>query len=736
MSGAEGPSPLQPGQDTTPTAHAAETWEEAPPRYRQPLPQTEGFAVPERATLSLTTRTLNEAQDASERGDEELASRKRLIVRGWIARLAVAEPLESRSNHLKLDTWERLLDDSGYPHRVAVMNALRVTGCNVDMDIHKGLDEPIFQKNHLSSLVFFEGVEALIAKDLRKGNVVVWRGEIPPHFMMPVGANPKFDDVDNQFAFQAEMASQAGRLKELQRVDHEANLSRVQAPAPNLHFESKANVSSLRLLLDARQGLNARGPKLRFKSETIQNLIEDCPAHAYLWGEDLEGAFRNGWIPWGLIPLLGFAFNAIWYVYARLPFGARASPIEYATIFGRPVLYLLVWLMQKRDIMGYVMVFVDDFIGWGYTKEEAEAQRDCLLEILGLLGLNHTPEKSKPPSQKNMMLGFIVETSPEVCITVPERKLRKIRAIIRHVRTSPTVAARMLQSLAGCIEHVATGIHGARTFSQGILELHRLSASRGLKFVRLSEEAQQDLDFFLEEADGWNGIEVPSRTFAFPPDQEHASSDAMGAGGIAIALWGVVFVWNVNQLGDTIIQHGEMVAAVILDIALAAILGQPPGMRRGEGRGRETRVGTRIDNTNVEGWLKKGRATGELPHRLLRQRCRVLVRARVRAQPTYIESKKNCLADAGSRSDFEALKTAFASYANTLPREKPEWWPRAGAYPPTEVKIVHADRCATLGLLPRRLCGWDGKQELRGVAQVDELLRSVGLAIRRALEAE
>lgn len=71
--------------------------------------------------------------------------------------------LEPRSDHLSLDTWNQVLRDSNYPHRDGVMRALRETGyINVDMDINK--DERTFQTNHLSSLVFAEGVETLIAK--------------------------------------------------------------------------------------------------------------------------------------------------------------------------------------------------------------------------------------------------------------------------------------------------------------------------------------------------------------------------------------------------------------------------------------------------------------------------------------------------------------------------------------------------------------------------------------------
>ena len=68
------------------------------------------------------------------------------------------------------------------------------------------------------------------------------------------------------------------------------------------------------------------------------------------------------------------------------------------------------------------------------------------------------------------------------------------------------------------------------------------------------------------------------------------------------------------------IQLKELLAAVMMDVMLAALMGQRRDSREGGTSGQETRVlvSGRIDNQNCLAWFAKGRAGSELGNRLLR----------------------------------------------------------------------------------------------------------------------
>jgi hypothetical protein len=118
----------------------------------------------------------------------------------------------------------------------------------------------------------------------------------------------------------------------------------------------------------------------------------------------------------------------------------------------------------------------------------------------------------------------------------------------------------------------------------------------------------EDLCFFRAEAVRWNGVEVLAEEPSFPRGL-HAASDAAGAGALSVALFGGVFVWDTPlELEGAMLQFKELLAAVMMDVMLAALVGQPWDAREGGTSGQETRVlvSGRIDNQNCLAWFAKG----------------------------------------------------------------------------------------------------------------------------------
>ena len=158
----------------------------------------------------------------------------------------------------------------------------------------------------------------------------------------------------------------------------------------------------------------------------------------------------------------------------------------------------------------------------------------------------------------------------------------------------------------GCVNHAAVAIAGAEVYSAEVVRTLRGLSVDGV--FHPSAAFLEDLRFFREEAARWNGVEVVAVDPSFPRGL-HAASDAAGAGALAVALFGVVVVWDTPlELEGAMIQVKELLAAVMMDVMLAALMGQRWDARKGTS-GRETRVlvSSCIDNQNCLAWFAKGR---------------------------------------------------------------------------------------------------------------------------------
>ena len=153
----------------------------------------------------------------------------------------------------------------------------------------------------------------------------------------------------------------------------------------------------------------------------------------YTWAEDLKGAFRNGELPNEQWIMAGLMFEGRVLVYARLPFGANQSPVEYMTYFGSPLHYMLVHELREHGVPGCVFLWVDDFFGAGPTRTLATVQRDCFVALCDELGVKRAADKAKDVAQENVLMGYIVKTWPGVSVALPERKLAKIQAVANDI---------------------------------------------------------------------------------------------------------------------------------------------------------------------------------------------------------------------------------------------------------------------------------------------------------------
>ena len=86
-----------------------------------------------------------------------------------------------------------------------------------------------------------------------------------------------------------------------------------------------------------------------------------------------------------------------YFVDTRLPFGGRSAP----GIFHR-LTQAVRRMMERRGFL--VIVYLDDFLVVGATKEECQQGYDTLCNLLTNLGFQLSPNKFVPPTQELVFL--------------------------------------------------------------------------------------------------------------------------------------------------------------------------------------------------------------------------------------------------------------------------------------------------------------------------------------------
>ena len=102
-----------------------------------------------------------------------------------------------------------------------------------------------------------------------------------------------------------------------------------------------------------------------------------------------------------------FKGNKLKYTFlvdSRLPFGARKSP----EIFHR--LTQAVWRIMAKRGFDAIIVYLDDFLIVGETKEVCQLAFDTLITLLQHLGFEISWRKVIRPTQKLVFLGIEVDT--------------------------------------------------------------------------------------------------------------------------------------------------------------------------------------------------------------------------------------------------------------------------------------------------------------------------------------
>lgn len=269
----------------------------------------------------------------------------------------------------------------------------------------------------------------------------------------------------------------------------------------------KPDSTEVRLIHDCSRpigrGLNDYIETQSFQFQTLDDAIKLLGPNFFMAKIDLRHAYRS--VP---IHHTNFAATGLrWqfkghdhftYMYdTRLPFGAKSSP----EIFHR--LTQSVRRMMARRGFHAVVVYLDDFLVVGQTKQECQLAFDTLLQLLQDLGFQISWRKVIGPTQQLVFLGVELDTL-KCEMALPQAKLDDLHQVVTAFLSRRRANKKQLQSLAGKLNWACRVVYGGRTFLRRILDFMNTLPSNTTK-QRLSSEFHADIRWWHSFLGHFNG---------------------------------------------------------------------------------------------------------------------------------------------------------------------------------------------------------------------------------------
>ena len=115
------------------------------------------------------------------------------------------------------------------------------------------------------------------------------------------------------------------------------------------------------------------------------------------------------------------------------------------------------------------MVYLNDFLVVGQTKQKCQLAFDTLLQLLQDLGFQISWRKVIGPTQKLVFLGVELDTL-KCEMALPQTKLEDLHQVVTAFLSRRRANKKQLQSLAGKLNWACRVVYGGRTFLRRILD--------------------------------------------------------------------------------------------------------------------------------------------------------------------------------------------------------------------------------------------------------------------------
>ena len=236
------------------------------------------------------------------------------------------------------------------------------------------------------------------------------------------------------------------------------------------------------------------------RSSDFAHLIIAKGPGCFLFKKDLKRAYWQIPVDPRDYNLLGYHWNDLLYFDLVLPFGLRSATLAcQRTTNAIAHIFSSVYHHQCVN-------YIDDFGGVESSHDDALEAFQKLETLFNSLGLESSPEKDCPPSTRMVFLGLIYDTVT-MTLEVPEDKLSRASALIRHWLSSPRTTKSDLQSLIGKLSYICACISPGKIFMQRMLSDLRRLPHQSSRFTP-SSALLADLRWWNEFLAVYNGVSL------------------------------------------------------------------------------------------------------------------------------------------------------------------------------------------------------------------------------------
>ena len=269
----------------------------------------------------------------------------------------------------------------------------------------------------------------------------------------------------------------------------------------------KPNSNDVRLIHDCSRpigtSLNDFATKDSVKYQTIEEAVNLSNVDCFYSKIDLKSAYRSVAIHPSNYSFTGLKWkfvdhDSFTYMYdTKLPFGARKSP----AIFHR-LTQAVRRMMARRGFYG-IVVYLDDFLIVSSSFEQCRETMQVLIQLLRKLGFAINWKKVEDPNKIVTFLG-IEFNSTNLSLSLPDNKVKDLKALLNEFSDRKRASKRQLQSLAGRLNWACHVVRGGRTYLRRVLDaMNRMKLPHHK--AKLSDTFHKDILWWINCLDTFNG---------------------------------------------------------------------------------------------------------------------------------------------------------------------------------------------------------------------------------------
>jgi hypothetical protein len=383
---------------------------------------------------------------------------------------------------LCIDRWREELKDD--PNREFILSGIESGFKLIDDDASP---VPSECDNYKSTAREFQAqVEAQIADEIRQGRYI--RTDEPPPIISALGAIPKKN-------------------------------------------------SKIRLIHDFSRpagGLNQHCSDSSVIFPTLDEAVTHITKDTYLAKIDLHEAYRSIPLHYSCFGQTGLKWHfknelhPTFLFDSRLPFGAARS----CSIF-QALTDAIVRILARQDITA--IGYIDDFLLICNGEKHCTQALAIIVDLVESLGLTVNWQKVAGPARIVTFLGVEINCDART-LSLPQDKLCETRALIKSWLGKKKATKKDLQRVVGKLNWCCRVIIGGRTFTRNLINLMS-KVSMPHHYVRLGLPAREDLQWWAEGLDIFNGTAPFPADVALPSSTFSTDACLTGGGGAYMNDW-------------------------------------------------------------------------------------------------------------------------------------------------------------------------------------------------------